>query len=322
MELNDTYGVIKALHTPLPATFIGVYFAIRIVISLLALAGNSLTIIAITKKHSLQNNPNLLVANLAVADLIQALLPPNYILQHFLLESRSYVSVCLAAQTGALFATRGNVFFIMLISIDRCLHTTYPLRYPIWITSHGFWGVVAGTWIYSLIDTLCVVYFGNVLLPGGICKLSLVIDSKIYTRYLLSQLVICIVITISCYIVIAKIAIKQGRAIAVLNQPYDTIEAALNRQQKKIAKMMFIVLASFLLCYFLQACMSVAIQKTSNVTMRYLQMSTTAVYYSNCFLNPIIYAWKSKEFRVAFKRILGMKVINESVHTANTNQPS
>ena len=37
---------------------------------------------------------------------------------------------------------------------------------------------------------------------------------------------------------------------------------------------------------------------------------TVLFYWANTWLNPLIYAWKSQDFRKAFRKLLGLKPTN------------
>ena len=54
----------------LSPTFLGIVFTVRVIWAFLSIAGNSLTILAITRCSSLHSSTNYLVASLAVADLL------------------------------------------------------------------------------------------------------------------------------------------------------------------------------------------------------------------------------------------------------------
>ena len=304
---NITDVLANPTQVTLSTSVLGVFFTVRVMWSILAIAGNSLTITCIAKFTSLQSCTNYLVASLAVGDLIQGLLTPGVILHHMLQNQPSFVPICMIEKTFSAIAIRANFMNILWISLDRFFYIAYPLHYPLWQSEEKAGILIGLTWGYLILDTPLIMYFAKVLKPGGVCKLSLVINRVFYNSYFVSQMFICIIVTIACYIAIARIAYKQGRAISAQQQPFETIEASIHSKQKKIAKMMFTVLASYMLSYIPQYILTMVIQNKRTQLTLTIEKVTTLIYYTNSFINPIIYAWKSKEYKAAFKKLLGMK---------------
>ena len=310
-QLNSTQLPFYSTRVTLPAPFLITAFIVRVIWSILAIAGNSLTIIAVTKFSSLESTTNYLVASLAVGDFITGLQTPAIIVHNVFSDHRSFVPTCLVEKTISMIAIRANSFNILWISIDRVLYITYPLRYPLWQTNTKTFMLIAFTWIFIITDSILVIYFGNILKPGGICKMAVIISSLIYNYYLNLQVCTCLFITIICYILIAKIAHKHSIAIAAQQQPFETLEASIHHRQKKIAKMMFTVLASYLVSYIPQILFGIILLNNRSLFAVTMERVTTLIFYTNSFINPMIYAWKSKEFKTAFKKLLHLK--NEEI---------
>ena len=307
LQMNDTHLPSNITQVTLPAAFLITAYTVRVIWSILAIAGNSLTIIAVTKFSSLHSSTNYLLVSLAVGDLITGLQTPVMITHNVLSDHPSFVPMCLIEKTFSAISIRANYFNILWISIDRFLYIAYPLRYPLWQTNTKTFILIALTWGYLTIDTPLVMYFGNILKPGGLCKVAVIINGAIYNYYWNLQMVVCLVVTIICYILIAKIAHKHSIAIGAQHQPFETLEASIHHRQKKIAKMMFTVLATYLLSYIPQILVAAILQNNRTFTTVIIERVTTLIYYTNSFLNPIIYAWKSKEFKTAFKKLLHLK---------------
>ena len=309
-SLNDSHAPFDNSLVTLPTAYLAVVLSLRVIWSILVITGNSLTIYAVTRFSSLQTSTNYLVASLAVGDFITGLLTPAVILHHVFIDHPIFVPICLVEKTFSLIAIRANYINILWIAIDRFLYIAYPLQYPIWQTKTKTITLIVLTWGYVMIESPLLLHFGNVLKPRGICQLIVAIKYLILIYYILPQMLICLALTIICYTLIAKIAHKQSIAIAALHSPFETLEASINYRQKKIAKMMFAVLASFLLSYTPQILLIdlvVVLQNKRSVSILFLERVTTLIYYTNGFINPMIYAWKSKEHKEAFKKILHLK---------------
>ena len=294
----------------LSPTFLGFVMTTRVIYALLAIAGNGLTIVAVTRFSSLQTSTNYLVASLAVGDLLPSLQTPVVIVHEMLSDHPYFVPICLAEKTFSIISIRANYINILWISIDRLLYIAYPLKYPLWQTDRKTFTLIAVTWGYLIIENPLFISFGHALIPGGICKVSVIVNDNIYDYYFVPQMMLCLSITIVCYVIIARIAHKQSIAIAAQHQPFDTLEASIHRSQKKIAKMMFTVLASYILSYIPQLYFAQLLQNKRTEFRYIMERIASLIYFTNSFVNPIIYAWKSQEFKEAFKKILH---INNSV---------
>ena len=313
----DTSNATLPIVT-LPIGFLSVIFSVRVIWSILAIGGNGLTIFAIVKFSFLQSSTNYLLASLAVADLISGLLTPGVILHHMLVNRPSFVPVCLVEKTFSAISIRGNILCTFWITIDRFFYIAYPLRYPLWMTDIKAFILIGFTWGYILVETSLMMYFtGNVEI-GGICKVATIFPYRIYHGYFFPQMLICFLVMILCYIGIGMITYKHNRAIAALHQPFETLENSIFQKQKKIAKMFCIVLVTYFLSYVPQYGLSVLIQKKATVLSLGMEKITTVIFYANSFLNPFIYAWKSKDFKKAFKKIFG---INNAIAPPYMNPP-
>ena len=77
------------------SVFMITYFAVRILWSVLALVGNTLTIVVVSKFEELHTNNNFLICSLAAADILGGLLTPLDMAYHILYKYPSYVPICL-----------------------------------------------------------------------------------------------------------------------------------------------------------------------------------------------------------------------------------
>ena len=242
-----------------------------------------------------------------MADFIQGLQTPAVIFYDVFVHHPSSIPICLVEKTFTTIGIRGNFINTLWIAIDRYFYIVYPLRYPLWMTNAKWFTIISLTWLYLVIETPLLVYFENVLEQGGTCAVSTILSSRVYDGYLVPQVGVCMLVTILCYIAIAITAHKQSMAIAALQQPFETLESSIFQRQKKIAKMMFMVLASYLLCYIPVIAASVIIQSRTSLVSLAMQKVSAIIFFTNSFINPIIYAWRSKEFNKVFKKVLGIK---------------
>ena len=154
---------------------------------------------------------------------------------------------------------------------------------------------------------LLLMYYGSSVKVGEVCRFGYIMHPIIYKFYFIPHYFLVIWSTVGVYLAIARIAYNQSRAIAALNQPYDTIEASMNKKTWKIVKTLGTILGTYIFCimpqFFILTALLVDKELSSNPYIHVLMNFTVLFYWANTWINPIIYAWRIKEFRVAFKRL-------------------
>lgn len=103
---------------------------------------------------------------------------------------------------------------------------------------------------------------------------------------------------------------KQHRQIQVLEASVTRSENQDNSKQLKASKMMFMILAWLLILWspfsILHLVSSVGYPvKDQGTVYKVVYVLTVYMLYINSFINPLVYAYQSSEFRKAYKQILG-----------------
>ena len=312
-RINITSPTLTLSTDPrLSSTFMAVYFGFRILWSVLTIFGNVLTIVAVVRSDTLHNNTSYLICSLAVADLIGGSLTPMVIVHHMFSNSAYFIPLCLIEKSLSLLSTSNSVLNIMWIAIDRYVYIAHPLHYPLWVTSTKTFIVIGFTWFLTAAEIGVVVMAGQNLKIGMTCKFAVFLSNFVYNSIIMPQIFLYSLITVGFYTAICRIANKQHKAIASLNHPCNVYETSNSHQQKKVSKMMILVLGTFFACYTPQVVSSFLLKlyKRSVFTLQ-LEKATVLIYWANTWLNPVIYAWKCKDFRVAFRKLLRLKPSND-----------
>ena len=294
----------------LSTAFMVFYFCMRFLFAAFGMFGNPLTVIAVVHFERLQNNTNYLICSLAVADMLGCIILPVYLAQEMLVDEPVYVPLCLIHRTISTISNLMNFFSILGIAIDRYLFIAHGIHYAVWVTFTRVYTIAGITWVFGIAEITAIIVGDHHLTVGVACKYTSFLPNRAY-MILLPQVAILMVLTVVAYVAVARIAYAQGKAIAALNQPYATYEASLNRQQTKIAKMMGTVLGTYFACYIPQG-IGIGIQGSAQTSFwLHYEKLQVIVYWANIWLNPLIYAWKSEDFRVAFRKLLGFKPANQ-----------
>ena len=294
----------------LPFAFTAVHYGLRVLGASLTIFGNLLIIIAVARFESLQNNTSYFICNLAVADLIQGAMTPLAIALHVIgIYHPFYLSLCLVHIVSTLLSMTTNIVSFFLIAVDRYMFMAYPLHYPLLVTSTRTFLAIGITWLFTTVQLAVMIAVGQRPEIGMTCKYSIFITKTMWNYINVPEFIGLSIITSVLYTAISSIAYKHGKRIAALKQPYNTYEATTNRQQKRIAKMMIMVLGTFFICYTPALIVSILESFfTDSLLMIVLEKITVIIAWTNTWINPIIYAWNSKQFELAFRKLLGLKV--------------
>ena len=287
-------------------------YGLRSLFASLTTFGNLLIIIAVARFEDLQNNTSYFMCSLAVADLLQGAMTPIAItLQVIGRYHPQYLSICLFHIVSTLLAISGNIFSIFMIAVDRYMFIAYPLHYPIHVTSKKTFLAIGFTWLFATVQLAVMIAVGKRPVIGMTCTYSIFLTRTMWNYITVPEYLVASVMTTVLYIVISYIAYKHGQRIAALRQPYNSSEATSNRQQKRTAKMMIMVVGTFFLCYI--PILIVTILEwffPESILLYVLEKIAVVIAWTNTWINPFIYAWKSKQFELAFRKLLGLKINN------------
>ena len=276
-------------------------YIVHIIIAIGIIFSNALVIISVYKFQSLRTVSNWFVVNLAVADLLTVLcwIPAKWTVSYVKANfSFCYVIICMS-----IFPQKSSSVFLALIALDRLLYIQAPFAYERqtkprnvliitvvgWLTAitMSFWPAAVRP---EIVDENCALERVFTATFGIICG----------SFFASVGLIICIT-----YIMIGVTARRQARKIAAQSCTMDTIA----ENDVKIRKMMLIVVGTFYICWtpFVVIVVIIYTFGYNPPWLMILREFMETLVYANSFLNPIIYARRSRPFRTAFKGLLNMK---------------
>ena len=267
---------------------------INLPLSIFAIIGNLLIIIALRKVSCLHPPSKLLLSCLACTDLGVGLI--SHPLFSIFLMAPEHSRVC--SFSSLLFLITGSIFCgvssstMTAISVDRLLALSLGLRYKQVVTMRRVKALVGTHWVLCTI--IMLVSFQNYSIFLGIVSaivlLGIMISSfcytKIYRTLRLSQ---------------AQVQ-SQGHQGQQNEEPTPLNNA---RYKKTVSTALWVQMAS-LVCYlpFVLVIGFVSITEHETPSFNFVSCLSTSLMLSNSTINPILYCWRMREMKRAVKHTI------------------
>ena len=261
----------------------------NIPLSISAVLGNVLIIVALQKVTSIHPPSKLLLACLASTDLCVGLITqPLYIGYRM---SSEYSKHC--HYLRILFNTIGSIFCgvslltLIAVSVDRLLALLLSLRYRCVVTLKRVWLLVAVFWFSSTAIALTVIY-----------------SFRIAVIFVCIVLLTCIVTSTFCYTKIYLILRHHQIHVQGHFQPGQSngegVTLDIARYRKTVSTALLVQVA-LLACYLPYVISVGAFVNTGSETLslNFSWSVTVTLLLFNSTLNPLLYCWKMREVRDA-----------------------
>ena len=198
-----------------------------------------------------------------------------------------------------------SILSVFLICIDRFLCIATPYFYRRWMAIKTSMLLSLGLWLFAVV--LC---FSAVLVPiepTWVNCFDVLFDSE-YTLLLTTLFGVILVAMTILYGMICRIAWIQRKRIMAINSAISG--NVLSETDRKIQNMLLTVLGIFYVCWIPRLSMMLweAVADNTSKDHAVLKRGFEVLCLCNPFMNPFVYAFKSQQFRAAFKLFLRMKV--------------
>ena len=294
------------------------------IISVAGIVGNMFVILVISRHEDIgAPSFRIYIISLAIADFFVTLFCiPIYITSisnfhnHPTGLSGKIMCKLLSGYTFPFHFARINIFVMVAISVQRYYAICKPLSPMANPSPRKAKLVVCGIWLGSIFLLLhriiCLEYARNdEATVGAHCKFKSVFKAKVTPKviYMLTtmiEFIIPIGVMMFCFVKIKKSIANQFYSIKVqeVSSPEHEFKRVHSRQQAVVT--VFIVVVSFVILLapnqILYFCFNFEVYHTSWNSNLY--QTTVVLYFFTSCINPVIYVFRSKLFRVKLRETL------------------
>ena len=265
--------------------------AVNIVLSITAILGNTLILIALHKDSSLHPPSKLLFRTLATTDLCVGLIAHPLNATTWISELEEQWDICRSTSiarflTSYILCSMSLLTATTAISVDRLLALRLMLRYRQIVTLRRTHVAVVGLWVVSIVGTV-VSYLNGFL--------------SIYSNIIIA---ISLLTSVFSYF---KIFLLLRRNKTEPHQTTRSQASPLNTAlyRKTVYSALWIQLALGV-CYLPYGIVQFALTASKNVNpfTAFVWGLTGTLVYMNSSLNPILYCWKIREVKQAVMETL------------------
>ena len=213
---------------------------------------------------------------------------------------------CLTSYILSHCPTAVSLLTLLVIAIERFIAIHCPFSYHNIFTKRKTGFFVAVIWLYTWILLPALLFSTNHWYPDlKDCNFT-DISSEAYIAIMCAHLLLVFVITAALHGAVAYTAWKHRCQIRIQARLVNANTSV--QQDAKTARMLALVLGIFYLCwlpYFLTLPFALwGMEDKEPFWFHVWEQFSGIVLISNSFMNPIVYAWKDRDLRHGFKKVL------------------
>ncbi|KAK2837700.1 hypothetical protein Q5P01_014912 [Channa striata] len=301
-----------------------IYIILELLIALFSVLGNVLVCWAVCLNSNLQSITNFFVVSLAVADIAVGVLAIPFAI----VISTGFCSNfygCLFIACFVLVLTQNSIFSLLAIAIDRYIAIKIPLRYNSLVTGERARGIIAICWVLSIVIGLTPMMGWHVPSDGftstnGTCPPGLmqclfekvvVMEYMVYFNFFACVL-IPLVLMLAIYLCIFMAALHQLKLIEVKAVHGEKSRSTLQKEIQA-AKSLAIIVGLFAVCWLplhIINCFTLFCPKCERPPV-WVMYVAIILSHANSVINPFIYAYRIREFRQTFRKIIRRHILGQ-----------
>ena len=270
------------------------------VLSVTAVSGNLLVILAIVlnPNKELRSSFNFFVANLAMADLIVGCIVDPMSVEYHVSEvdDPSLKTHDHVRRTCAFMSATASVLFLAVLSFDRCMAISSPLKYRAKFTQARAFALSAAIWAFSL---SCPFLYFRV----GFLNYSFVF----FNTAVVASFAVLLVTYLRVYRTLRKQVLQWDDHGRQNPGTENELKKRAVRLERNITNTLVVMLALFVLCFFPSCLISYIVGFCGTCDcelIHWLRDINYVLILANSSMNPFVFAWRLKPYRKAFVKIL------------------
>nr|XP_006640481.1 PREDICTED: adenosine receptor A2a [Lepisosteus oculatus]XP_015221475.1 PREDICTED: adenosine receptor A2a [Lepisosteus oculatus] len=298
-----------------------IYIVLELVIAVLAVLGNVLVCWAVCLNSNLQSITNFFVVSLAVADIAVGVLAIPFAIT-ISTGFCAHFHGCLFIACFVLVLTQSSIFSLLAIAIDRYIAIKIPLRYNSLVTGQRAKGIIAICWVLSVIIGLTPMLGWNKCTnssntsqtcPEGMmaCLFEEVVtmDYMVYFNFFACVLV-PLLLMLGIYLKIFMAARHQLKLIE-LKAVHGEKSRSILQKEVHAAKSLAIIVGLFAVCWLPLHIINCFTHFCPHCPRppSWIMYLAIILSHANSVVNPFIYAYRIREFRLTFRKIIRRHVL-------------
>uniref|UniRef100_A0A4W5LVJ1 Alpha-1A adrenergic receptor n=1 Tax=Hucho hucho TaxID=62062 RepID=A0A4W5LVJ1_9TELE len=315
--------------------------------------GNILVILSVVCHRHLRTVTHYFIVNLAVADLLLSsiVLPfsATFEILGYWVFGRPFCNVWAAVDV---LCCTASIMSLCVISVDRYIGVSYPLRYPAIVTERRALLALVGLWALSVTISIGPLFGWKEPAPEdeSICKIT---EEPAYAIFsAVGSFYLPLAIILSMYFRVYVVARQESRGLreghktdksdsesvtlrihrgnmamsedeALHSRTHFALRLLKFSREKKAAKTLGIVVGCFVLCWlpFFLVLPIGSIFPAYRPSDTVFKITFWLGYFNSC-INPIIYPCSNQEFKKAFQSILGVRCLRAQSRATHHQGPA
>ena len=282
------------------------------IIAVVGFCGNLLVIVVVVSNKQMRNTTNLLIINLAVADLLFIIICVPFTAMGYAMIHWPFGDYwCKIYQYMVHVTAYSSVYTLVLMSLDRYLAVCHPYRSMTIRTENNAYVLIILSWTVILAANAPLLFeYTRVEYNFYGETRSACLNNEVLNDYKRGQLFYGCFFVFGYVMPLTLVCILYGFMLKRLlfgAVPGGNQSAESLRSKKRVTCMVIIVVVIFALCWLPIQIIFVTqyfLTYPDNTTFVAIQIACTCMAYMNSCVNPFLYAFLSENFRKSFRRLL------------------
>ncbi|CAL1273166.1 unnamed protein product [Larinioides sclopetarius] len=323
---NDTEILIKTDYSSIEsvvAIVVPILFGIIVIVGLI---GNTLVVIVVAFNPQMRSTTNVLIINLAIADLLFILFCVPFTAFDYALPYWLFGDIwCRVVQYLVIVCAYASIYTLVLMSLDRFLAVVHPITSMSIRTVQNaciaigiMWAVIVLACIPAL-QSHGLIYYTYQSIEYSVC-MFLSSEGYNYAAYQVCFFLSSYIIPLSLIFILYVLMLKRlwfGVA------PGGRVSAESLKSKKRVTRMVVIVVVIFAVCWCpIQIVLVLKSVNSYGITpiRIVIQISAHILAYMNSCVNPILYAFLSDNFRKAFHKVIACHKKQSALPNRNNHE--